>query len=162
MSNDDAGGEPQESKSERIDRELVELLQELRVALPGVQVLFAFLLTVPFAQGFTSTTSFQRDLFFAVLSLTALSAALLIAPSAWHRLHFRQKDKEHLILTSNRLAIAGLGFLALAMIGAVMLIADVVFDSTMTVISGIVASIVFGALWVAVPLARRARTGDQV
>src|SRR5919109_5578243 len=128
MSDRDAGGEPQESKSERIDRELVELLQELRVALPGVQVLFAFLLTVPFAQGFTSTTSFQRDLFFAVLSLTALSAALLIAPSAWHRLHFRQKDKEHLIVTSNRLAIAGLGFLALAMIGAVMLIADGVFS----------------------------------
>ncbi|HYU59982.1 MAG TPA: DUF6328 family protein [Solirubrobacterales bacterium] len=159
----DAGGGDikEESKSERINRELIELLNELRVALPGVQVLFAFLLTVPFAQGFTSTTSFQRDLFFAVLSCTALSAALLIAPSAWHRLHFRQKDKEHLILTSNRLAIAGLGFLALAMIGAVMLIADVVFSTTMTVVSGIVASVVFGALWAGLPIARRARTADE-
>ncbi len=159
----DAGGGDikEESKSERINRELIELLNELRVALPGVQVLFAFLLTVPFAQGFTSTTSFQRDLFFAVLSCTALSAALLIAPSAWHRLHFRQKDKEHLILTSNRLAIAGLGFLALAMIGAVMLIADVVFSTTMMVVSGIVASVVFGALWAGLPIARRARTADE-
>ncbi len=159
----DAGGGDikEESKSERINRELIELLNELRVALPGVQVLFAFLLTVPFAQGFTSTTSFQRDLFFAVLSCTALSAALLIAPSAWHRLHFRQKDKEHLILTSNRLAIAGLGFLALAMIGAVMLIADVVFSTTMTVVSGIVASVIFGALWAGLPIARGARTPDE-
>ena len=74
-----------ESEKERIDRELIELLNELRVALPGVQVLFAFLLTVPFAQGFTSTSAFQKDLFFAILSCTAISAALLIAPSAWHR-----------------------------------------------------------------------------
>jgi hypothetical protein len=162
MSEDTSRGETrEESEEERIDRELIELLNELRVALPGVQVLFAFLLTVPFAQGFTSTTSFQRDLFFAVLSLTALSAALLIAPSAWHRLHFRQRDKEHLIVTSNRLAIAGVGCLALAMIGAVMLIADVVFSSTMTVVSGIVATLVFGALWAALPLARRVRAQSQ-
>jgi hypothetical protein len=83
-------GQPGESKEERVDRELIELLNELRVALPGVQVLFAFLLTVPFAQGFAQTTTFQRDLFFSVLSATAISAALLIAPSAWHRIYFRQ------------------------------------------------------------------------
>jgi Family of unknown function (DUF6328) len=147
-----------ESKSERIDRELIELLNELRVALPGVQVLFAFLLTVPFAQGFAQTTTFQRDLFFAVLSATAISAALLIAPSAWHRIHFRQKDKEHMLLTSNKLTMAGLFFLALAMIGAVMLIADFVFSSTLAVISGIVAALVFGLLWAIVPVTRRATT----
>jgi hypothetical protein len=147
-----------ESKSERIDRELIELLNELRVALPGVQVLFAFLLTVPFAQGFAQTTTFQRDLFFAVLSATAISAALLIAPSAWHRIHFRQKDKEHMLLTSNKLTMAGLFFLALAMIGAVMLIADFVFSSTLAVISGIVAGLVFGLLWAIVPVTRRATT----
>jgi Family of unknown function (DUF6328) len=147
----------EETKSERIDRELIELLNELRVALPGVQVLFAFLLTVPFAQGFTTTTSFQRDLFFAVLSATAISAALLIAPSAWHRLLFRQKDKEHMLLASNRLTIAGLFFLALAMVGAVMLIADFVFSPALTIVAGAIAVALFGMLWAAIPLIRRRR-----
>ena len=87
-----------ESTSERIDRELIELLNELRVALPGVQVLFAFLLAVPFAQRFGTVTSFQRGLFFAVLMCTAVSSILLIAPSAYHRLHFRQHNKEELLL----------------------------------------------------------------
>jgi predicted neutral ceramidase superfamily lipid hydrolase len=157
---DDAGKD--ESKGERIDRELIELLNELRVALPGVQVLFAFLLTVPFAQGFTYTSQFQRDLFFAVLCVTAISTALLIAPSAWHRLHFRQRDKEHLLLTSNTLTIWGLFFLAVAMIGAIALLADVVFrDTALTVTATIVATGVFGILWAALPLRRRAGTPDQ-
>jgi hypothetical protein len=146
-----------ESKAERIDRELIELLNELRVALPGVQVLFAFLLTVPFAQGFTTTTTFQRDLFFGVLSATAISAALLIAPSAWHRVLFRQQDKEHMLLSSNKLAIAGLVFLALAMIGAVMLIANFVFSTALTIVAGAVAVALFGMLWAAIPLTRRQR-----
>ena len=94
MSNGAQGNRSDENQSERIDRELIELLNELRVALPGVQVLFAFLLTVPFSQGFVKTTQFQRDLLFGVLAATAISAALLIAPSAWHRLRFRQRDKE--------------------------------------------------------------------
>jgi Family of unknown function (DUF6328) len=150
----------EETKSERIDRELIELLNELRVALPGVQVLFAFLLTVPFAQGYAQTTGFQRDLFFAVLSATAISAALLIAPSAWHRIHFRQKDKENMLLTSNKLTMAGLFFLALAMIGAVMLIADFVFGATAMIVSGIVAGLVFALLWAIIPVARRTATSD--
>lgn len=156
---DGRGGQSKE-ESKRIDRELIELLNELRVALPGVQVLFAFLLTVPFAQGFMTTTSFQKNLFFAILSCTAISAAFLIAPSAWHRIQFRQKDKEHLLLTSNRLAIVGLTFLALAMIGAVMLIADYVFSSTLTVVSALVAVALFGTLWAILPVVRRTRTGD--
>jgi predicted neutral ceramidase superfamily lipid hydrolase len=149
-----------ESKSERIDRELIELLNELRVALPGVQVLFAFLLTVPFAQGFTTTTTFQRNLFFAILSCTAVSAAFLIAPSAWHRIHFRQEDKEHLLVSSNKLAIVGLTFLALAMIGAVMLIADYVFSPTLTIVAGVVSTAVFGTLWAILPIGRRTGTDD--
>ena len=80
-----------------------ELLQELRVALPGVQVLFAFLLTVPFAQGFTRLTDEQRDLYFGVLMSTAIATAFLIAPSALHRLLFRKRDKEYLVSLSNRL-----------------------------------------------------------
>jgi hypothetical protein len=152
-------GRERESKGERIDRELMELLQELRVALPGVQVLFAFLLTVPFAQGFTAVTDFQRNLFFTVLCLTALSSAFLIGPSAWHRAHFRQRDKEHLLLTSNRLMIVGLAFLALAMIGAVVLIADYAFGGTLAVISLVAGLLVFGGLWAALPLRRRSATG---
>ena len=143
-----------EDQSERINRELIELLNELRVALPGVQVLFAFLLTVPFSQGFVETTAFQRDLFFGVLVATTISAALLIAPSAWHRLRFRQMDKELILSASNRMAIGGLGFLAVARVGAVMLIADYVFSETLTVVSGIVAAFVFGGLWYAVPVGR--------
>ena len=87
----ESGGEPGEDRRERVSRELIELLNELRVALPGVQVLFAFLLAVPFAQGFTRVTDFQRALYFTVIALTAVSLAFLIAPSAWHRLRFRQQ-----------------------------------------------------------------------
>jgi hypothetical protein len=153
-------GESDEDQSERIDRELIELLNELRVALPGVQVLFAFLLTVPFSQGFVQTTEFQRDLLFGVLTATAISAALLIAPSAWHRLRFRQKDKELILSVSNRMAIAGLGFLAIAMVGAVMLIANYAFSETLTIVSGIVAILVFGGLWYVLPLARSVQQSD--
>jgi hypothetical protein len=148
----EGGSGPDEDRTERVSRELIELLNELRVALPGVQVLFAFLLAVPFAQGFTRVTDFQRALFFAVMALTAVSAALLIAPSAWHRLRFRQKDKERILQASNKMSIGGLGFLALAMIGAVMLIADFIYSPTLTIISGAVALVVFGMLWYVLPL----------
>jgi hypothetical protein len=148
----DSGGGPDEDRTERVSRELIELLNELRVALPGVQVLFAFLLAVPFAQGFTRVTDFQRALFFVVMVLTALSAALLIAPSAWHRLRFRQQDKERILRASNKMSIAGLGFLALAMTGAVMLIADFIYSPTLTIISGALAAVVYGVLWYVLPL----------
>jgi hypothetical protein len=160
MSNGGEGSRSNENQSERIDRELIELLNELRVALPGVQVLFAFLLTVPFSQGFVKTTAFQRDLLFGVLAATAISAALLIAPSAWHRLRFRQRDKELILSASNRMAIAGLGFLAIAMVGAVMLIANYAFSEALTVVSGVVAVLLFGGLWYAIPLARRVKQSD--
>jgi hypothetical protein len=160
MSNGGEGSRSDEGQSERVNRELIELLNELRVALPGVQVLFAFLLTVPFSQGFVETTQFQRDLLFGVLVATAISAALLIAPSAWHRLRFRQKDKELILFASNRMAIAGLGFLAIAMVGAVMLIANYAFSEALTVVSGVVAVLLFGGLWYAIPLARRVKQSD--
>ena len=146
------GSGSDEDRAERVSRELIELLNELRVALPGVQVLFAFLLAVPFAQGFTHTTDFQRALFFVVMSLTAVSLALLIAPSAWHRLRFRQQDKERILQASNKMSIAGLGFLALAMTGAVMLIADFIYSPTLTIVSGAAAAIVYGLLWYVLPL----------
>src|SRR5215213_4454320 len=148
-----SGGSDEEDRKERVSRELIELLNELRVALPGVQVLFAFLLAVPFAQGFTRVTEFQRALFFMVMALTAVSAALLIAPSAWHRLRFRQRDKERILRASNRMSIAGLGFLALAMTGAVMLIADFIYSPTLTIVGGVLAAGTFTVLWYVLPLA---------
>jgi uncharacterized protein DUF6328 len=150
----DAGQGAGEDRSERVSRELIELLNELRVALPGVQVLFAFLLAVPFAQGFTKVTDFQRALFFVVMALTTLSAALLIAPSAWHRLRFRQRDKERILRASNRMSIAGLGFLALAMTGALMLIADFIYSPTLTIISGVLSGLLFATLWYVLPMSR--------
>jgi cobalamin synthase len=111
------------------DRQMAELLQELRVALPGVQILFAFLLAVPFAQGFERATSFQRDLFFATLLATAGSAICLIAPTATHRLRFHKSDRAYVIESANRLLIAGLVFLALAIVGAVTLITDYLYGA---------------------------------
>lgn len=108
----------EEDQKERVDRELIELLNELRVALPGVQVLFAFLLTVPFTERFGRATALQRSVYFATLLLTTASSVLLIAPTPYHRLRFRAPDKEQLLFTSNRLAIVGLGLLASAMTGS--------------------------------------------
>jgi hypothetical protein len=145
----------QESEGERLDRNLGELLQELRVALPGVQVLFAFLLAVPFQQNFTKITPFQEKVYFATLLLTALSAVLLISPSAYHRMTFRMQQKNHLIFLANKLAIAGLGFLALAMTGAIMLITDVLYGPVATAITAGTALSIFILFWYALPLRRR-------
>jgi hypothetical protein len=139
-----------ESTQERLNRELIELLNEVRVALPGVQVLFAFLLAVPFQQRFVHTTSFQRDAYFV-----ALATALLIAPTSLHRLNFRARDKEAIVLISNRLVIAGTGVLALAMTAVMVLIAEVIFSTAMTIATGIGAAVVFVLLWLALPLSRR-------
>src|SRR5687767_1325579 len=116
----------------RLDRELIELLNELRVALPGVQVLFAFLLTVPFTQRFTTLTTTQEKIYYATLLCTTASTILLIAPSAHHRINFRQQDKAYIVFLANRMTIAGLGLLALAMSGVVFLITDVLYGSTAT------------------------------
>jgi hypothetical protein len=140
---------------------MAELLQELRVALPGVQILFAFLLTVPFSQGFTTLNSFQRDLFFGVLLSTAVATALLIAPSAHHRLLFRMRDKENLVHVSNRLSIAGLAVLSLSLIGAILLISDILFKSPAPLIFTAATALVFAILWVVMPLARRIHLSES-
>jgi hypothetical protein len=144
-----------EDHKERVDRELLELLNELRVALPGVQVLFAFLLVVPFSQRFAETNDFQRDVYFFSLLCSAAAAALLIAPSAYHRLNFRSPQKEQILFTANRLAIAGLAFLAVAMTAVVLLITDVLFGGVMTVVVTTATACLFGALWYALPLMRK-------
>jgi len=140
-----------ETEAERLDRNLGELLQELRVALPGVQVLFAFLLAVPFQKRFTEITPFQEKAYFLTLLFTAISAALLIAPSAHHRIAFRLQKKEELIQVANRFAIAGLAFLALAMTCAIVLITDVLFGALATALTGILAAAMFLTLWFLMP-----------
>jgi hypothetical protein len=144
-----------ETEEERLDRNLGELLQELRVALPGVQVLFAFLLAVPFQQGFEKITSFQRDVYFGTLICTAFAAVMLISPSAYHRLTFRYQQKRKLVFYSNRFSIIGILFLALAMIGAITLITDVLFGTAATIIVASLVVLVFGFFWFALPLQRR-------
>jgi Family of unknown function (DUF6328) len=151
----------EETEGERLDRNLGELLQELRVALPGVQVLFAFLLAVPFQQGFTDITSFQKDVYFATLLLTAISAVLLIAPSAYHRLTFRMQQKDHLLFLANRFAIAGLAALALAMSLAIVLVTDVLFSTAATVVTGAAALGLFALFWFALPLKRRFSSEEE-
>ncbi len=144
-----------ESKEERLDRELIELLNELRVALPGVQVLFAFLLIVPFSQGYGNMTALQKDVYFAAFLCASAATALLIAPSSYHRLSWRQGDKEHLLQVSNRLAIAGTVFLALAMSATVFVVTDVLFEAESAAIVAGVNTAVFGWFWYAMPLLRR-------
>jgi membrane-associated HD superfamily phosphohydrolase len=144
-----------ETEDVRLDRNLGELLQELRVALPGVQVLFAFLLAVPFQQNFTTITPFEKRVYFATLLCTAMSAALLIAPSAYHRITFHLQQKRELVFLANRFTIAGLSFLALAMTGAIVLITDVLFGGVATIVTGVGAAATFVALWYVLPLRRR-------
>jgi phosphoglycerol transferase MdoB-like AlkP superfamily enzyme len=150
---------PDESKAERLDRELGELLQELRVALPGVQVLFAFLLTVPFSQGFGRLTAFQKDLYFTILLATALASILFIAPTAYHRLRWRDYDKERLLITSTRLSIVGIAVLALAVAGAVYLIGDFMFGAGVAALAAGAIGAALVWFWFGLPLARKA--GDR-
>src|SRR5262245_22208478 len=144
-----------ESEEERLDRNLTELLNELRVALPGVQVLFAFLLGVPFTQRFSQLAPYQEDIFYGTLICTATATALLIAPSAHHRIEFRAKDKHHVVFLANRFAIVGLAFLALAMSGAVLLVTDFLFSAVFAAITTGLAAALFTYLWYVMPLRRR-------
>ena len=146
-----------ESKQEQLDRELIELLNELRVALPGVQLLFAFLLGVPFTQRFGEVTDIQKDVYFLTFLCAAVATALLIAPSAYHRLDWRRGDKEHLLVVSNRLAISGTAFLALAIAGAVFVVTDMLFDPTSAAVVAAATAAFFGWFWYGLPLLRRAR-----
>jgi O-antigen/teichoic acid export membrane protein len=159
----ESGGEGRnETEKERLDRNLSELLQELRVALPGVQVLFAFLLTVPFQQGFAKATDFQKDVYLVTLLLTALASALLMAPSAYHRLEFRKNDKKHIVWVSNSLSIAGFGVLAAAMTSAVLLVTDYLYGDTTSVIATVAVGLALYALWYIAPLTRRVRRAREL
>jgi hypothetical protein len=148
------GGGRGESEKERLDRNLGELLQELRVALPGVQVLFAFLLVVPFNQRFADITAFQSTLYFVTLLLATAASACLIAPTAHHRVEFRAQDKRRIVFGATKLAIVGLVLLAAAMTGAVMFVTDFLYHSTTVVIVAACTALLFGGLWFTWPVKR--------
>jgi hypothetical protein len=149
-----------ESTAERLDRELAELVQELRVLLPGVQVLFAFLLTVPFSVGFESVTDAERALFFIALAATSVSAVLLIAPGARHRTRFRDRDKEALIVSSNQLTLAGTAFLAVAMTAVVALIGEYIYNWAVGVVAGVLTFALVAWFWYGWSISRRVRRGS--
>lgn len=142
----------------RRDRELMELLNELRVALPGVQVLFAFLLTVPFTQNFTKLTPTQRNVYFAAVLCAAAATAFLIAPSAYHRIQFREGDEETMLRISNVLALTGMFFLASAIVCSMFVLTDVVIGGAWTTTVTVVAAGLFLILWYGIPLYRKARS----
>ena len=144
-----------EDKGERLDRELVRLLNELRGARPSVQVIFAFLLTVPFTNRFQQVNDLQKDTFLLALICTALGLAFLMAPSAYHRIRFREHDKERMLRTSNRLALAGTVFLAVAITASVFFVTDFLFQMPLP---GLLAAVVAGVIvwfWYGLPLLRK-------
>jgi hypothetical protein len=146
-----------ETPDEQLDRNTIELLNELRVAGTGIQVMFAFLLVVPFNAGWSTTTSFERAVYFVTLALVALATFLLIAPPAQHRLLFRQHEKRYLIVVANRLAIAGLALLALGFTGIMVLLSDYVVGGIAPIVAGALTVAITGGLWFAFPLVRRQR-----
>jgi preprotein translocase subunit Sss1 len=144
-----------EDETERNSRRMLELLQEVRVATAGVQILFGFLLAVPFQQGFERISSFQRHVYLVVLICTALSSALLIAPTSMHRLLFKRGHKPQIIEYANRMVIWGLILLAVAMIGVVLLLTHEIFGPAAAIAVTAPIALVFSITWFVIPLMRR-------
>jgi hypothetical protein len=150
-----SASDPDESPKQRVDRELIELLNGLRVILPGVQVLLAFLLTVPFSQGFAKATSTDEIVYFATVLLTVAATGALTMPAAYHRIRFREGDKEHMLRISNVSAIVGLVLLTFSMASVVFLITNVLYGIGAAVPVALVVLAVLGFSWFAVPLFRK-------
>jgi len=146
-----------EEEQERLNRQLIELLNELRVALPGVQVLFAFLLAVPFQNRFGQASQFERDVYLVTLLASAAATAFLIAPTAYHRILFQHGDRPRVIREGTRLLLAGLVALAVATTGAVFLAAHFIFSSAVAIAAGAAVAGMLGWLWFGLALVRRAR-----
>ncbi|MBA3488810.1 MAG: hypothetical protein H0T78_04560 [Longispora sp.] len=158
VNHQDRGAETDESAKERIDRELLELLYGLKVIIPGVQVLFAFLLAVPFASGFVKADAFQRDLLLVAAVAAAVSAVLLIAPAAQHRVLFRAGVKEELLHRANRFAVVGTLSLGIAMVAALLLLLDYLFSRSLAIaVCAAVAALLLWS-WQIQPAISRARS----
>jgi O-antigen/teichoic acid export membrane protein len=153
-----APGRPGETPQQRDDRNLTDLLQELRVATLGVQVLFGFLLGLPFTVRFSRLENWQRWLYLAIVVLASISIVLLVAPVAYHRLLFRRHQLGSVLRAANTLAIAGVTAVALAVTGAVLLVTSYVEPGTPAVVLSVIIGALFATLWFALPLARRAKS----
>jgi len=149
----------EESEKERVDREVIELLNELRVTLPGVQVLFGFLLILPFQQRFNILNDPERVVYFLAVLATVAALICLIAPASYHRLRFRATDKQRMLFISNRLAIAGIVFLAIAIVTGLFLIAEVVIGEAWAAVMAAAAGIGLVVLWFVLPLINKYRYG---
>jgi hypothetical protein len=145
----------EESTGERLDRELMELLQGIRVVMPGVQVLLAFLLTVPFQQRFAELPGSLRNAFFAAIACATLATVLLIAPSTHHRLLFRAREKEWLLRVGNQMALWGTVLLGASIVLALYVVTNVLFTSEQALLTTAIAIVVFAGLWYVLPLTRR-------
>lgn len=151
---------PEDDEGSRLDRELIELLNELRVVLPGVQVMFAFLLIVPFSQGFGQIDGRERAVYFVAFVASALASVLLIAPSTHHRIQWRQYDKERLLRRANRLAILGTVALAVAIVAVVYLITKLLYGEVAAAAAAAGAAVV-GWTWFGYPAIRRAGAREE-
>ena len=150
-----------ETPLERCDRNLVELLQEVRVVQTGVQVLFAFLLTVPLAARFPELSTFQRWDYFVTLLAAGAASVFLVAPTAYHRILFRLGDKEHLVVMANRFTLAGLACVAISMVGALLLVTDLLFHGVAAAVTAALAALALIAVWCLLPLRRRAALRER-
>lgn len=155
MTGETGSGPREETLAERDDRNLAELLQELRVAGLGIQVLFGFLLAIPFTMKFSRLDGTQRDLYVAALLLAAVATALLLGPVAYHRLVFRRQQKESLVRAANTMAVCGLVTVALAVCTSVALVLSYVLPPALAAVISACLAALFGGLWFAFPLARR-------
>jgi cation transport ATPase len=144
-----------DEQQQRLNRQMTELLNELRVAMPGVQVLFAFLLAVPFQQRFQTVNAFQRDVYLFTLLAAATATAFLVAPSAYHRIAFQEHEKERIISMGTRQFVCGIVALAVAMIGAVLLVTDVLFQAATTIVVVVCVAALFAWLWFGIGLWRK-------
>jgi hypothetical protein len=152
---------PDEPQKKRWDRNFADLLQELRVAQTGVQILFAFLLTLPFSNGFTKTTAFQKDVFVLALLSAAGAAALIIAPVAFHRALFRQGRKPELVRYAHAMATGGLAFTLVSMVSSILLITDYLLSMRMAIILTSASAVWFLVFWAAIPWLRRGWVGGE-
>ncbi|MCW3840070.1 DUF6328 family protein [Micromonospora yasonensis] len=152
----------QESEKQRWQRNFADLLQELRVAQTGVQILFAFLLTLPFSNGFTRTTTFQKNVYIVALLAAAGAAALIISPVAFHRALFRQGRKPELVRFAHRMATGGLAFMLVSMVSAVLLITDFVLGRPVAFLLSAITAVWFLVFWLVLPFARRNWGDDDI
>jgi Family of unknown function (DUF6328) len=150
-----------ESTGERLDRELMELLQELRVVIPGIQVLLAFLLTAPFQQRFAQLPGSLRNAYFASIACATVATVLLIAPSAHHRLRWRARDKERLLRIGNQMAIWGTVFLGAAIVLALYVVTNVLFTSDLALLTAGAAVVLFVAIWYVLPMVGRGASSEE-